>query len=67
MPVRDNVATAEEVMVVDARPVQGTLHYAKCVSVIIDSLDDRRLVFDHNPAASCNTLDGLPGVRMPHE
>ena len=49
--VSDDVAAAKEIMVLDAVAAQFALHDPQGCRVVVDTLDDRRLVVDAEPLA----------------
>ena len=64
-PVGDDVAPAEEVVVLDADPFQGALQDPERVGVVVDASDDRRLVLDADPPSGDHGFDRSPGGGVP--
>ena len=64
-PVGDDVAPAEEVVVLDADPFQGALQDPERVGVAVDASDDRRLVLDADPPSGDHSFDRFPGGGVP--
>src|SRR6185437_3448283 len=57
-PVADDVASAEEIVVLDAIAAQLPLHDAQYVRVVVDAVDDGRLVVDGQPLAPAELVNG---------